>query len=204
MEWQSPAPTWTPSRRARRAETAAANASPPASAGSRRRCVACGHVGCCDSSPGRHATAHFEQSGHPLMQSFEPGEEWYWCYPRRAELRALRRGSEPVSPLSTQLASAARHGARSLRRPSGLFHTASTLAPTLGWTTPRAGFRALVARPSPRPRPRARRRRLRAVARSPGHSRMPSAGSSRAKAHLVETSPLGTYGPTRWGYGLPG
>jgi hypothetical protein len=45
-----------------------------------RRCLACGHVGCCDSSPNRHATAHFHASGHPLVQSFEPGEDWIWCY----------------------------------------------------------------------------------------------------------------------------
>ena len=45
-----------------------------------RRCATCGHVGCCDSSPNRHATAHFHSSSHPLVQSFEPGEEWFWCY----------------------------------------------------------------------------------------------------------------------------
>jgi len=45
-----------------------------------RRCATCGHVGCCDSSPGRHATAHFGGLGHPIVQSFEPGEDWYWCY----------------------------------------------------------------------------------------------------------------------------
>lgn len=45
-----------------------------------RRCLACGHVGCCDSSPNRHATAHFSSAAHPLVQSFEPGEEWVWCY----------------------------------------------------------------------------------------------------------------------------
>ncbi len=45
-----------------------------------RLCMVCGHVGCCDSSPGRHATAHFGDTGHPLVQSFEPGEEWWWCY----------------------------------------------------------------------------------------------------------------------------
>ena len=45
-----------------------------------RRCLACGHVGCCDSSTGQHATRHFEESGHPVMQSAEPGEEWRWCY----------------------------------------------------------------------------------------------------------------------------
>ncbi len=45
-----------------------------------RMCQECGHVGCCDNSPNRHATAHFRSSGHPLIQSFEPGEEWLWCY----------------------------------------------------------------------------------------------------------------------------
>lgn len=45
-----------------------------------RRCLACGRVGCCDSSPGRHATEHFRETGHPVMQSAEPGEEWRWCY----------------------------------------------------------------------------------------------------------------------------
>jgi hypothetical protein len=45
-----------------------------------RLCLACGHVGCCDSSRGRHATRHFETVGHPLMRSAEPGETWAWCY----------------------------------------------------------------------------------------------------------------------------
>ena len=45
-----------------------------------RKCLDCGHVACCDSSPGRHATAHFRSSGHPVVQSFEPGEQWTWCY----------------------------------------------------------------------------------------------------------------------------
>ena len=45
-----------------------------------RRCVECGHIGCCDSSPNRHATAHFHTVSHPLVQSFEPREEWYYCY----------------------------------------------------------------------------------------------------------------------------
>lgn len=45
-----------------------------------RKCVECGHVGCCDSSPGRHATRHFEQTGHPVMRSFQDGEEWLWCF----------------------------------------------------------------------------------------------------------------------------
>lgn len=45
-----------------------------------RLCLTCGHVGCCDSSPHRHATAHFHETGHPVMRSFEPGEMWKWCY----------------------------------------------------------------------------------------------------------------------------
>jgi len=45
-----------------------------------RMCLSCGHVACCDSSPRRHATAHFRASGHPVMRSFEPGESWRWCY----------------------------------------------------------------------------------------------------------------------------
>jgi hypothetical protein len=45
-----------------------------------RCCATCGHVGCCDSSPNHHARAHFAASGHPLVQSYEPGEEWFWCF----------------------------------------------------------------------------------------------------------------------------
>lgn len=45
-----------------------------------RMCLTCGHVGCCDSSPHRHATAHHGDTGHPVMRSFEPGEDWRWCY----------------------------------------------------------------------------------------------------------------------------
>lgn len=45
-----------------------------------RLCTRCGHVGCCDSSKGRHATVHFHDSGHPVMRSLEPGEAWRWCY----------------------------------------------------------------------------------------------------------------------------
>jgi uncharacterized UBP type Zn finger protein len=45
-----------------------------------RICLICGHVGCCDMSPNKHATQHFHDTGHPLIQSFEPGEDWVWCY----------------------------------------------------------------------------------------------------------------------------
>ena len=45
-----------------------------------RRCAACGHIGCCDDSPMRHAAAHWRQSGHPIIRSYEPGEDWFWDY----------------------------------------------------------------------------------------------------------------------------
>jgi uncharacterized UBP type Zn finger protein len=45
-----------------------------------RLCLTCGHVGCCDSSRNKHATKHFHRSKHPIVQSFEPGESWLWCY----------------------------------------------------------------------------------------------------------------------------
>lgn len=53
-----------------------------------RRCATCGHIGCCDSSPGQHATRHAHESGHPVARSFEPGENWFWDYER----------DEPVEP----------------------------------------------------------------------------------------------------------
>ena len=45
-----------------------------------RICLGCGHVGCCDSSPGAHATAHARSTGHPIIRSLQPGEEWCWCF----------------------------------------------------------------------------------------------------------------------------
>ncbi|HET9341488.1 MAG TPA: UBP-type zinc finger domain-containing protein [Candidatus Eremiobacteraceae bacterium] len=45
-----------------------------------RECLTCGHVGCCDQSKNKHATKHFRSSNHPIMASFEPGEDWKWCY----------------------------------------------------------------------------------------------------------------------------
>ena len=63
-----------------------------------RRCAQCGHVGCCDSSPSHHARAHFGATGHRYMQSFEPGEEWFWDFqaakwpPLSASLKYVRVG----------------------------------------------------------------------------------------------------------------
>jgi hypothetical protein len=45
-----------------------------------RLCLTCGFVGCCDSSPNRHARRHAHFAGHPIVRSFEPGEDWRWCY----------------------------------------------------------------------------------------------------------------------------
>jgi uncharacterized UBP type Zn finger protein len=45
-----------------------------------RLCLVCGHVGCCDSSKNKHASKHFAATGHPVMRSLEPGEDWGWCY----------------------------------------------------------------------------------------------------------------------------
>ena len=58
-----------------------------------RRCVECGNVGCCDDSLGRHATAHFQATGHRYMRSFEPGEDWFWDY---ADARIVAGGALPA------------------------------------------------------------------------------------------------------------
>jgi uncharacterized UBP type Zn finger protein len=60
-----------------------------------RRCVTCGHIGCCDSSPSKHATAHNRETSHPLIQSFEPGEDWYWCY---VDEVSFELEDQPASP----------------------------------------------------------------------------------------------------------
>ena len=51
-----------------------------------RLCLTCGHVGCCDNSKNKHATQHFHGTGHPIIQSFERGEDWRWCYIDRQEV----------------------------------------------------------------------------------------------------------------------
>jgi hypothetical protein len=61
-----------------------------------RRCAACGHIGCCDDSLARHATAHWRATGHPVMRSFEPGEDWFWNY----DTNAVAYGPELAAPTS--------------------------------------------------------------------------------------------------------
>lgn len=51
-----------------------------------RICMTCGHMGCCDSSPNRHATKHHHSTGHPIVRSMEPGEDWGWCYTDEVEV----------------------------------------------------------------------------------------------------------------------
>jgi uncharacterized UBP type Zn finger protein len=51
-----------------------------------RMCLTCGHIGCCDSSPAKHATKHYHRTSHPVMASFEPGERWAWCYVDELEM----------------------------------------------------------------------------------------------------------------------
>ena len=64
-----------------------------------RLCMTCGHVGCCDSSPGRHATAHWHANpGHPVIWSFEPGEDWWWCYADELAFRVDGAGPAPSHP----------------------------------------------------------------------------------------------------------
>ena len=67
-----------------------------------RICLTCGHVGCCDDSPNRHATAHYHAASHPLIRSLEPGEEWSWCYVDEVGLLLAEVKGEtriPPSPL---------------------------------------------------------------------------------------------------------
>lgn len=64
-----------------------------------RLCLTCGHVGCCDSSPNRHATKHFHATNHPVIRSFEPEEGWGWCYVHKEmidELPAFPGESAPI------------------------------------------------------------------------------------------------------------
>jgi uncharacterized UBP type Zn finger protein len=67
-----------------------------------RICLECGQVGCCDDSPNRHATAHAHSSGHPIIRSLEPGENWSWCYVDRIAMNIAQIEGEtriPPSPL---------------------------------------------------------------------------------------------------------
>ena len=57
-----------------------------------RRCLTCGHIGCCDSSPRRHATAHHHETRHPMVRTLQPGQDWVWCYVDEVSLRQVDGG----------------------------------------------------------------------------------------------------------------
>ncbi|HEV8498058.1 MAG TPA: UBP-type zinc finger domain-containing protein [Gemmatimonadaceae bacterium] len=59
-----------------------------------RLCASCGHVGCCDLSPGKHATKHYHASKHPIIVSFEPDEDWAYCYPDDLFMEPAPRASQ--------------------------------------------------------------------------------------------------------------
>jgi uncharacterized UBP type Zn finger protein len=69
-----------------------------------RICLECGHVGCCDDSPNRHATAHYHAGGHPLIHSLEPGEDWTWCYLDEVAMRIPEIRGQTRIPRSPMLA----------------------------------------------------------------------------------------------------
>jgi hypothetical protein len=62
-----------------------------------RRCAQCGHIGCCDSSPAQHASAHAAATGHPVIRSFEPGEDWFWDFTTKSYVEDGPELSPPVS-----------------------------------------------------------------------------------------------------------
>ena len=64
-----------------------------------RRCAACGHIGCCDDSLNRHATAHWQQTGHRVIRSFEPGEDWFWDYETESEIEGPHLAPPQAHPL---------------------------------------------------------------------------------------------------------
>lgn len=65
-----------------------------------RRCARCGRVGCCDSSPGQHASRHAADAGHPYVQSFEPDEDWFWDYPHAEYVDGPRLADPQSRPVS--------------------------------------------------------------------------------------------------------
>ena len=121
-----------------------------------RLCLSCGHVGCCDSSPGRHATQHFHDTGHPVVASYEPGERWAWCYVDQEEL--------PVPPRPSRICAERIQSLVALResRGSASVTTDRSRRETTAWASPRPSD----ARPAARPIACRRRRGKRSKAAS--------------------------------------
>src|SRR5207244_3076677 len=99
-----------------------------------RRCAGCGHIGCCDSSPSQHASHHAADTGHPIIQSYEPGEEWFWDYATQQFRSEERRvgGDWSSDVCSSDLNTAERFGVCRMPRERRLV---APLAPMCGlWT----------------------------------------------------------------------
>jgi len=64
-----------------------------------RLCRTCGHVGCCDSSPNRHATKHFQSTGHPIIEGYDPPEGWGWCYVDQVAVDLTGRTTPQKGPI---------------------------------------------------------------------------------------------------------
>jgi len=64
-----------------------------------RLCRTCGHVGCCDDSPNRHARKHFRATGHPIIEGYDPPEGWGWCYVDRVFLDLTDRATPQLGPI---------------------------------------------------------------------------------------------------------
>jgi hypothetical protein len=65
-----------------------------------RRCAECGHIGCCDNSPGQHARHHAHDAGHPIIRSFEPGEDWFWNFRTESEVEGEDLAAPQHHPVS--------------------------------------------------------------------------------------------------------
>ena len=166
-------------------------ASPPGWWVHLRRCTVCGHVGCCDSSPSQHATAHAAATGHRVIQSFEPGEDWFWDYGDESMVDGPGARAAHVASRATSLRPA--HGGGC--RPTGA--TTSTDAVAVATAARRAARAGIPQRP-PEPgggargrRPRAPVRRVRPGARGAGaRPGRPARRARRRGRHLgVDRNP---------------
>ena len=78
-----------------------------------RLCFTCGHVGCCDNSKNKHTTKHWEATGHPVVQSFQPGENWKWCFVEKIFIDPTVRCQSCGMPLTDQMRGTEKDGKQS-------------------------------------------------------------------------------------------
>ena len=79
-----------------------------------RRCAECGHIGCCDSSPSQHASKHAAAAGHPIIASFEPGEDWFYDYEKQEMIKGVKLLPPHAHPEKSARAWTHRKGASQL------------------------------------------------------------------------------------------